>query len=327
MSGKTTTQLVIEGVNKTQKAFNDVNSGLTSMSGVAKRAGVALAGAFSVGVIANWVKQTTLATAEMQRMAQLSGSTVEEFQKWGYAAQSVGIEQDKLGDIFKDVQDKIGDFLQTGGGAMADFFENIAPRVGVTAEQFRNLSGPQALELFVSSLDKANLSQSEMTFYMEAIANDATLLLPLLRDNARGFNELAAEAENLGLILSSEDAAGAREFQRNMQTMGAVSDGFSKQISAELVPTLNQMNGLFIDVAREGTYTSQVANVLGFALKTLTTVAIIGGNVFGSLGRKIGGAAAAAASAAKGEFKQAADILRAVGEDNARETGLAVISQ
>ena len=318
------TQLVIDGQNNTKKAFDEVDGSLTKLSGMAVKAGAALAGALSIGVLANWVKESALATAQMARMAELSGATAEEFQRWAYASRTVGIEQDKLGDIFKDVQDKIGDFLQTGGGPMADFFENIAPKVGVTAEQFRNLSGPQALQLYVSSLQQANLSQSEMTFYMEAIANDATLLLPLLANNASSFNALAKEAEELGLVLSNDAAAGALEFERGLNTLGAVSDGAGKQISAELVPTLNVLTGLLADNAREGGYTAEIANVLSFGLKVLASAAIVAGNGFGSLGRFIGGAAAAAAAAAGGEFSQAADIMRAVGEDNARETGAAI---
>ena len=94
---------------------------------------------------------------------------------------------------------------------MADFFENIAPKVGVTAEMFRDLSGPDALKLYVSSLEKANLSQNEMTFFMEAIASDATLLLPLLLDNAQAMTKLGREAEALGVIMEKDTVEGLNE--------------------------------------------------------------------------------------------------------------------
>ena len=141
---------------------------------------------------------------KMSDLSKLSGTSVEEFQKFSFAAQSVGVENEKLGDILKDVSDKVGDFLQTGGGPMADFFNKIAPQVGVTAEQFRNLSGKDALQLYVKSLEEANISQNEMTFFMEAIASDATLLLPLLQDNAQALTTLGEEAQSLGLIMDSE---------------------------------------------------------------------------------------------------------------------------
>ena len=314
------TQLVIDGKNNTKKTFEEVNGSLDILSSFAVKAGAAIAGALSVGVLTNWVKESALATAEMARMAQLSGATAEEFQKWAYASKSVGIEQDKLGDIFKDVQDKIGDFLQTGGGPMKDFFENIAPKVGVTAEQFRNLSGPQALQLYVSSLQQANLSQSELTFYMEAIANDATLLLPLLANNGKAFNDLAQEASDLGLVLSNEATASALEFERGLNTLGAVSDGAGKQIAAELIPTLNTMNGLLIDSRVNGEGVTVVANVLSGALKVLATAGIVVSATFRSVGNSIGALAAAAAAAATGDFAGARSILADAASDYVKIT-------
>jgi hypothetical protein len=230
MSRKVKTQLVIEGQNKAQPAFDQAGQQLNSFTSQAKSAAGVLAGVFSVGALAAWVKESALATAQMGRLAELSGTAAEDFQGWAFAARSVGVEQDKLGDIFKDVQDKVGDFLQTGGGGLADFFENVAPKVGVTAEQFRNLSGPDALGLYVSSLEKANLSQSEMVFYMEAIASDATLLLPLLEGNAAGYLALRKEAEELGLVLSGQQVRDAEQFRDSLQTLGAVSEGAGRQL-------------------------------------------------------------------------------------------------
>lgn len=324
MPAKVTTQLVIDGKNNTRKTFDEVDGSLKGLSSLAKTAGAAIAASLSVGVFAAWAKNTAAAATEMARFAQLSGTSVEEFQAWGFAAKSAGIEQDKLGDIFKDVQDKIGDFLQTGGGELKDFFTNVAPLAGVTAEQFRNLSGPDALQLYVSTLEKANLSQSEMVFYLEGIANDASLLLPLLRNNAEGFKSLREEAIELGLILDSQATKSLADFNQNLNTLESVSDGASRQIAGELAPTLNELTGLMVDVSTKSGYASQIAKVLSFALKILATAVIITGNGFGSLGRFIGGAAAAAASAARGKFSQAADIMRAIGEDNARETELAL---
>ena len=81
---------------------------------------------------------------QIGRLSQVANASTTEFQKFAQAARTVGVEQDKVADILKDVNDRVGDFLATGGGPMKDFFENVAPLVGVTADQFRNLSGPQA---------------------------------------------------------------------------------------------------------------------------------------------------------------------------------------
>lgn len=211
--------------------------------------GTALAGALTAtGVAAMAMTRSTVEASErIERLTRLSGTTTETFQRWAAAAQTVGIEQDKLGDLFKDTSDKVGDFLQTGGGAMADFFENVAPKVGVTAEQFRKLSGPQALQLYVDSLEKANLSQSEMTFYMEAIANDATLLLPLLQRNGKELNALADQADRYGVILDSKAIAASQELRKEFIELDQMATGLRNTIGVQLVPAVRELTNLFSD--------------------------------------------------------------------------------
>lgn len=166
-----------------------------------------LAAGLSVGGFALMIKGVADSAAEIDKLSRLVGVSTTDFQRLSAAASSVGVEQDKLSDILKDVNDKVGEFMQTGGGELKDFFENIAPKVGVTAESFRNLSGPQALQLYVSSLQQAGVSQQEMTFYMEALANDATLLAPLLANNGAEMKRLGDEAERMGVIMDEKSIA------------------------------------------------------------------------------------------------------------------------
>lgn len=220
---------------------------LQEMERTAKQWGAAI-GAASVaaaGAFTAWAVSVANIGKELDRFATLTNTSAETFQKWAYASRSVGIEQDKLADILKDVQDRVGDFLTTGGGPMADFFENIAPKVGVTAEQFRKLSGPQALELFTSSLEKANLSQSETIFYMEAMASDSSLLIPLLQDGATGMRAMGDEAERLGIVMRNETVAATKELDENLDRLKGMLTGVSVEMANQVVPTLNR----FIDNA------------------------------------------------------------------------------
>ncbi|AEC22281.1 hypothetical protein PT7_P045 (plasmid) [Pusillimonas sp. T7-7] len=198
---------------------------------------IAGAGIAAAGMVA-WTRNIAETGKELDRFATLTNSSAETFQRWTYGAKTVGIEQEKLADILKDVQDRVGDFITTGGGPMADFFENIAPKVGVTAEQFRKLSGPEALGLFVSSLEKAGLSQAEMTFYMEAMASDSTLLLPLLRNNASGMKALGDEASRVGAVMRDETVAAAKQLDLELNRLFGSSGTLNNVLADALVPTL-----------------------------------------------------------------------------------------
>lgn len=237
-----------------------VNSGAASFAKYGTAAAAAGA-ALAVGITRNAAD----AGKEIANLSRISGAGVVEFQKYAAASQTVGIEQEKLGDIFKDVRDRIGDFIQTGGGPMADFFERIAPQVGVTAEQFRQLSGPQALQLFVDTMEKAGLSANEMAFQMEAMASDTTALLPLLKDGGATIREMGDEAERTGRILSEIDVQrlqlAAQQMAEFDQTIGTLKN----QLGAELAPILAGIGKLIEDAAEEA---GGFGNMIGDAMNT-----------------------------------------------------------
>lgn len=221
-----------------QQSRSTVNS-LGKIAGAAAAAGTALA--------ATIVVQAANAARELQNMSDIANTTPEIFQKMAFGARRVGIEQDKLSDILKDFNDRVGDFNQTGAGPMADFFEKIGPKVGVTAEQFKNLSGPQSLQLFVDSLEKANLAQEDMTFYMEAMASDSTALIPLLRNGGEAMAAQADEAERLGLILSDIDTERLSQLSDQIAVGKDMFSAFTSQIGAELTPVMS----VFMDQLKE----------------------------------------------------------------------------
>lgn len=177
-----------------------------------------------IGGIATAVGAMAKVTADelkaIGNSARLAGEDIERFQRQANASREVGVDVGKLGDIFKDTREKIGDFAATGGGEMADFFENIAPRVNLTAEAFRNLSGKDGLQLYYDSLIKAGASQEEIVFYMESIADEATALIPLLAENGKLFDELG----NRGPVYTEEQIAALTEYRHALENIGYAMD-------------------------------------------------------------------------------------------------------
>lgn len=215
---------------------NGLSNAARSLSAVGKKM-QDLGGKFSTYVTAPMVAAGAAVSAavlgmandvkELQQAANLSGVDFKQFQRLAYGAKSVGFEADKLADIYKDVNDRVGDFMATGAGPMADFFTNIAPKVGITADAFRDLSGPDALQLYYDSLVKAGASQQEITFYLEAMASDVTALIPLLANGGAEMERLGDRAEETGAIISEDAAAGADRFNTAMRELSGAVTGLS----------------------------------------------------------------------------------------------------
>lgn len=237
----------------------------------AQKVGTAIGAATVAGITALTAMAIgTVKTAEeVTNLASVANSSTTEFQKYAAGAKLVGIEQDKLADIFKDVNDKVGDFLNTGGGGLADFFTNIAPKVGITADNFRNLSGPQALGLYVSSLEKAKVSQSDMTFYLEAIASDAAALLPLLRNNSQGFKTLGDAAQQAGAVMDQGTIDAANKVSAAIWLIEQNASGLKNEVAKNLMPVLSKLVENLNDTAINGALSAAVADDLSTSFKTL----------------------------------------------------------
>lgn len=227
----------VQGMDKAERSSKkwrrDVEK---SMSAAGKAVGAA--SAIAAGAMAVWIKSSINTAAELENLAKTANASTTEFQKFSAGSRTVGIENEKLSDILKDVTDRVGDFLVTGGGPMADFFEKVAPMVGVTAEHFRDLSGPEALGLYVDTLEKAGASQQEMTFFMEQMASDSAKLIPLLQNGGKEMKGLSDEAAELGLILSEDTIKQSKLFNDNLDVLGQVAGGVGQQIAGELLPDL-----------------------------------------------------------------------------------------
>ncbi|MFB0875340.1 MULTISPECIES: hypothetical protein [unclassified Sphingobium] len=190
-----------------QKTFSSVGG---KISGIGAKMSIGITAPLA-GITAAFIgsaRDIAASVKEIERSAALSGATFEGFQKMAFAAKSVGVESDKLTDILKDTTERFGEFAATGGGELKDFFTNVAPKVGLTADAFKKLSGPEALQAYYNALSQAGLSQQQMTFYMEALASDATELIPLLAQNGKLMGEMGEKAA----IISPDDAKRLKEY-------------------------------------------------------------------------------------------------------------------
>lgn len=257
-----------------------------SKVGAAAFTGFAAAGTAAVGAM---IKEQIELGNEMTRLSRIANTSVEDMQKLAFAAKAVGVEQDTLGDIYKDTQDKIGDFLSTGGGAMADYFENVAPLIGQTAEEFRTLSGPEALQKYYNGLQEANLSQSEMIFYLEGIASDASALIPLLHDNGAGFDVWAQAAENAGAVMSEKTIRATQELQASNDLLMLSYDGAKKQFTQALIPVLSDVAGQLVSNGSAADFAREAGEALVTTLKFVAKAGLGVTAVFRTTGQVVGG--------------------------------------
>lgn len=310
-------EIIIDGKNKAKGALDQANRQLGSLSDEAKAAGAAIAGALSVGVFANWIQGSIDAADAASKSAASTGMAVEEYTALKYAAELAGIGVEELDGALTKFNRTI-DQAAGGGEKQLAAFDRVG--VSITNASGQLKSNDQLLAEVADRFQAMPDGIQKTAMAMELFGKSGAKLIPLLNGGAEGLAELKAEAEKLGVVISGEQAAQSEVFNDNITRLGQAGQGAANQIAGEMLPTLVELSELLVDVNKNTEASSVVATAFAGVLKVLATAAIILGDAFGSVGRFIGGAAAAAMSAAQGKFSEAADIMRQVGEDNARAT-------
>jgi hypothetical protein len=317
MAGKIKTQLVIEGKNNASKAFKEADSQLLGISSAAKKAGASLLATFSVAAIGVWVKSSITAADQARKTAQSIGLTTESFTGLQFAASQSGVASNEFAGAMTRLSRSLSD-AATKGGIPAEIFSNLG--ISVLNAEGNLRSADEVLADLADTFQNMPNGVEKTAAAVELLGRSGARLIPLLNGGSEGIKALTDQAERLGLVISDEQAAASERFNDNIAAMGGAARGASNTIAGELLPTLNEMSGLLLDVVEDGNSAQIMADGLSFILKSLATVVIAVSTTFANLGRAIGGTAAAAVTAARGDFSEAGQIFREVTADNEKAT-------
>ncbi|HGF9306875.1 TPA: hypothetical protein ACNIAJ_003560 [Acinetobacter baumannii] len=284
--GTLTLDLLVRLGNFTEplrQAEGQLRSSLTKMKGFIASYGTIAATAIAGATTAIIAMADTMAkhNAELERFAYLSQTSVADFQKMAVGAQMMGIEAEKLSDIMKDWNERFGDFLTAGSGPLVDFMEQVAVKTEKGADgamklakELSKLSGPESMGLFVKKMEEANLSQDQMSFLMESMASDSTLLLPLLKNNGEGMRLWGEAAERAGILMDEKTLKASRELQVQTKMLDMQYEGLKKRVLSQVIPALVDISEAMLDGDEKARGMADAGKVLADSLRGVAAIAL-----------------------------------------------------
>ena len=285
-------------------------------------AAVAAIGASTVTALAGMAYATAQQVSELEKFAFRANTTTQDFQKMAVGAQAYGIEQEKLSDMMKDFNEKLGELTTIGAGGGVDFFEQIAMKTEGSSEaakklilDMQKLSGPEALQLYVAKLEEAGVSQQQMSFYLESMASDMTDLYPLLANGGEGMDLYADAAERAGLVMSDNTIEQAKILKEQVYLLDLQLQGAKNQLMAAVIPAFVDIADAFFSGSEQGAQFADIAETIGDGLRYVAKVAIGAATAVQLVGKTIGGLAAAGGAIATGDFAGAKAIGSAMIDD------------
>ncbi|MFQ2752063.1 hypothetical protein ACK3YM_14675 [Aeromonas caviae] len=227
-------QGISDGFNSPQSAIQGFLSRLGPVGGVAAGVGIALGGMSAAALAAG--NAVMVPQKQLEAMAKTSGLSVEAMNQQAIAASTVGVSMEQLGNLLKDVNDKTGDFVSTGGGALQDYFDTIKGKINRTADDFRGLGSMEVLKMVQADLDQVGASAAQQTFVLESLASEASKLGPLLRMNEQEIKNMLDGYAVQRATLSQDTINDIQKTQNNIDMLqnnfnAALANSFSGLIS------------------------------------------------------------------------------------------------
>ncbi len=275
------------GGSRIGSAFEGLTSKLSVLRGGALVAAGAVAGLAVGGAAVAAAGLGTLAievannNVELAKFSALANTSIQSFQGLSGAAQTLGFSQEKLSDMMKDFNEKIGEFASVGSGGAKDFFEQIAVKTESgaegakkLAEEMSKMDGVEALQTYVDKLEEAGVNQQQMSFYLESMGSDLTGLIPILQDGGKLWKEYQSAMEEAGIITGEEAIQKSIELKAQTEVLQMQYTGFKNQLAQAVMPALSGVISHFMNGTTKGGAFTGVIQTLGSVAKGVAVVIV-----------------------------------------------------
>lgn len=246
-----------------RKSVGGTMDGVTKAAGVAMKAIGALGVALSARALANWIQGAIDAADETNKLAQKIGLSVTEIAGIQLAFKQGGVDAEG----FQKAMSKLSVGVMDGNKALVAMGIQTRGADGALLST-REIVG-QVADKFASYEDGIG----KTALAIELFGKSGADLIPVLNAGGESLDEYDKIAKKLGLTISEETAQSAEKFNDTMELVGLGSRGVATQISARLLPTLENLSAVFLDTMTSGDALDTTAKAIANSLKFIVSAA------------------------------------------------------
>lgn len=181
-------------------------------------------------------KESAAAAKELEALSLQSGVSAQDLQAFQYAEDFLDVSTDTLTDSLKDLTTKMSD-AKDGNEEVIAMFDQLGVSVTDAGGNLRD-----SYDVFLDVIDglgeMSNQAERD-ALAMSLINESAQQLNPLIEQGSGSLKKYAAEAENVGYILSNDQLKALTAVDEAQNRLLKSQEAVSKQISAEYAPYMS----------------------------------------------------------------------------------------
>lgn len=219
------------------KAFTAAKRLQSAVGSIAKR----LLALGAAGAITSFKMVTGFANSgdSAAKFARRIGVGVEWLQEMEYAADRSGISVETLRMSLQRAGRRIGEFVSSGKGEAAGVIQGLGIAARNSSGELRSVE--EMLPDILEGLSKIKSENIRNSYAMKLFDTEGVAMVQMLEGGAEAMNKLRAEARELGLVISKEDAAASETFVDKLTNLKGALTGVRNIIGAGLMPILQDL--------------------------------------------------------------------------------------
>ncbi|HCC7656607.1 phage tail tape measure protein [Klebsiella quasipneumoniae] len=260
--------------DQVKKDAKEISTSIIAIGAAAATAAVGI-GAAGLAIVKNTAQQVT----EADRWAKSLKMSTQDLLSWQYAAEQACLTGDNIADIFKDINDKVGDAVLNKSGEAAQALDTL----GLSAQKLAQQSPDKQLMAISESLQKIP-TQAGKTNILESLGNDLSKMLPLFDNNNEKLKQFIQLSKDFGVAPPQEDIDNLVKVNQFFQDIETSARGLKMEIASGLakVDLTPLQDGL--DYIRDVFTDSAVLQGLSDLVGEAISLAGVVGRIAGGLG-------------------------------------------
>lgn len=244
-------QLLITAVDQTRSAFDSIRSNLAKLGDESNRVKGLLAGlgvSLSAAGFVAMIQSAINAADHLNKLSQKIGISVEALSTLRFAAQLSDVSLESLQKGIKSLSQNITE-ANTGIGDGKQLFQAL----GISVKNADgSMKSTEEVLLQVANVF-ANLEDGAVktALAVKIFGKSGMDMIPFLNQGAAGINQLTAEAERLGLKLTTETARSAEAFNDNLTALKASSSALGISLARDFLPELINITNAMREAAND----------------------------------------------------------------------------
>lgn len=215
-----------------------------------EKAGLIIGAAMGTAALATiaWTKASIDAADEAIKQAQSVGLLVEQYTALTYAGNLSGVAQQDMAGALTLLSRRAKDAAD-GSKEAAESFDRLG--ISVTTPAGALKATDQLLAELADRFAAMPDSAEKTAFATEILGRSGAKLIPLLNGGADGLRAMADEARELGVVIDTQTAKAAEQFNDNLTRLSELARGFGNDLAREMLPLLVETSEMLVAMGRD----------------------------------------------------------------------------